>query len=109
MSDIFDWNIRWVGPSKDKGRKIHLGGEDTYLALYSHADKHLANTSHKTITHLNHIGILVDDLCTVEKKVKASGFMPYNYNDYESGKRFYFDLELGCEDKIEIEVVSYNE
>ena len=89
-----------MGVSKDEGRTIHLGGEDTYLALYSHADKHFANTSHKTITHLKHIGILVDDLCTLEKKVKASGFIPYNYGDYEPVKLFYFDLDLGFEDKL---------
>jgi predicted enzyme related to lactoylglutathione lyase len=103
LSKLFDWNIRWAGASKDQGRTIHLGGEDTYLALYSHDDKHLADTSHKTITHLNHIGIVVDDLDTVEQKVKASGFVTYNHGDYEPGRRFYFDLE----DKIEIEVVSY--
>jgi len=103
LSNIFDWNIRWVGASKDGGRTIHLGGEDTYLALYSHDDKHLANTSHKTITHLNHIGILVDDLDRIEQKVKSNGFTPHDYGDYEPGRRFYFDLEEG----IEIEVVSY--
>ena len=68
LSNIFDWKIRWAGASKDQGRTIHLGGENTYLALYSHDDKHLAETSHKTISHLNHIGILVDDLDMVEKK-----------------------------------------
>jgi len=103
LSHIFDWKIRWAGAAKDNGRTIHLGGEDTYLALYSHRDKHLADTSHKTITHLNHIGILVDDLDKTEQKIKESGFDTFNHGDYEPGKRFYFDLEDG----IEIEVVSY--
>jgi hypothetical protein len=39
----------------------------------------------------------------IEQKVKSNGFTPYNYADYEPGRRFYFDLEEG----IEIEVVSY--
>ena len=103
LSHIFDWKIRWAGPAKDHGRTIHLGAEDTYLALYSHDDKYFADTSHKTITHLNHIGIVVDDLDTVEKKVKASGFIPHSYADYEPGRRFYFNIEDG----IEVEVVSY--
>ena len=103
LGKLFDWKIRWAGTAKDNGRTIHLGGEDTYLALYSHGDKHLADTSHKTINHLNHIGILVDDLDAAEQKIKASGFVTYNHGDYEPGKRFYFDLEEG----IEIEVVSY--
>jgi hypothetical protein len=59
--------------------------------------------THQIITHLNHIGILVEDLDEVEKKVKASGFIPHNHDDYEPGRRFYFDLE----DCVEIEVVSY--
>lgn len=103
LSHIFDWKIRWAGAAKDNGRTIHLGGEDTYLALYSHGDKHLADTTHKTITHLNHIGILVDDLDKTEQKIKERGFVTYNHGDYVSGKRFYFDLEDG----VEIEVVSY--
>jgi catechol 2,3-dioxygenase-like lactoylglutathione lyase family enzyme len=103
LSKLFDWKIRWAGPAKDEGQTIHLGGEDTYLALYSHDEKHTTKTSHKTITHLNHIGIVVDDLDSIEQKVKANGFIPYNYGDYEPGRRFYFDLEDG----IEIEVLSY--
>jgi hypothetical protein len=103
LGQLFDWKIRWTGAAKDNGRTIHLGGEETYLALYSHDEKHLVDTSHKTITHLNHIGILVEDLDAVEQKVKARGFMTYNHGNYEPGKRFYFDLEEG----IEIEVVCY--
>jgi hypothetical protein len=107
LGQLFDWKIRWAGAAKDNGRTIHLGGEETYLALYSHDDKHLTDTSHKTITHLNHIGIVVDDLDRLEQKVKASGLVTYNHGDYEPGRRFYFDLDLGLEEKIEIEVVSY--
>lgn len=103
LSQLFDWKIRWAGASKDNGRTIHLGEEDTYLALYSHADKHNADTSHKTITQLNHIGIQVEDLDVIEAKVKAAGFVPNNHGDYEPGKRFYFNLDDG----LEIEVVSY--
>ena len=103
LSHIFDWKIRWAGAAIDNGRTIHLGGEDTYLALYSHVDKHHADTSHKTITHLNHIGIQVDDLDHAEQRIKAYGFVTYNHGDYEPGRRFYFELEEG----VEIEVLSY--
>jgi catechol 2,3-dioxygenase-like lactoylglutathione lyase family enzyme len=103
LGEIFDWKIRWQGAAKDDGYTIHLGADDTYLALYSHTDKHLADTSHKTIRQLNHIGIQVDDIEAIESKVKAAGFAPHNHGDYEPGKRFYFNLEDG----LEIEVVSY--
>lgn len=103
IGKIFNWKIRWSGPAKDNGRTIHLGEEETYLALYSHTDKHLADTSHKTIKQLNHIGIVVDDLDATEEKVKAAGFVTHNHGDYEPGKRFYFNLDDG----LEIEVVCY--
>lgn len=104
LAKVFDWQIRWSGASKDNGNSIHLGGNDTYLALYSHTDKHIANTSHKTIRHLNHIGIQVDDLNAIETKVRAAGLITHNHGDYEPGKRFYFNLDDG----LEIEVVSYH-
>ena len=103
LAKIFDWNIRWTGAAKDNGKTIHLGTDNTYLALYSHAEKHLANITNKTIRSLNHIGIQVDDLDAIETKVKAVGLIPYNHGDYEPGRRFYFNLEEG----LEIEVVSY--
>lgn len=104
LAKIFDWKIRWAGAAKDNGKTIHLGADDTYLALYSHTDKHLADTSHKTIRQLNHIGIQVDDLEIIEKRVKAAGLLSFNHGDYEPGRRFYFNLDDG----LEIEVVSYN-
>jgi hypothetical protein len=103
LANIFNWKIRWAGASKDDGKTIHLGTDNTYLALYCHADKHLANTSHKTIRQLNHIGIQVEDLDAIETKVKAAGLVTHNHGDYEPGKRFYFNLDDG----LEIEVVSY--
>jgi hypothetical protein len=103
LAKIFNWKIRWAGAAKDDGKTIHLGTDNTYLALYSHADKHLANITNKTIRSLNHIGIQVDDIDAIETKVKAAGLMPYNHDDYKPGRRFYFNLEEG----IEIEVVSY--
>ena len=103
LGEIFDWKIRWAGAAKDEGRTIHLGSDDTYLALYSHHEKEWLDSSHKTITHLNHIGIQVDDLDIIEQRVKAKGLTTFNHGDYEPGRRFYFNLEDG----IEVEVVSY--
>jgi len=103
LGEIFDWKIRWAGAAKDEGRTIHLGSDDTYLALYSHDEKEWLDSSHKTITHLNHIGIQVDDLDIIEQRVKAKGLITFNHGDYEPGRRFYFNLEDG----IEVEVVSY--
>lgn len=103
LAKIFNWKIRWAGAVKDDGKTIHLGTDNTYLALYSHTDKHSANMTTKTIRSLNHIGIQVDDIDAIESKVKAAGLIPYNHGDYEPGRRFYFNLKEG----LEIEVVSY--
>jgi uncharacterized protein YycO len=103
LQSIFNWRIRWEGDALDNGRTIHIGGDDSYLALYTHQDSRDEKTSHKTIGHLNHIGIVVDDLDAIESKVKQAGFDTYNHGDYEPGRRFYFDLE----EHIEMEVVSY--
>ena len=53
---------------------------------------------------LNHLGIVLDDLHTVEQKVIMRGYVPNSHSDYEFGHRFYFGNENG----IEIEVILYN-
>jgi hypothetical protein len=54
--------------------------------------------------HVNHIGIVVDDLDEIERRVKSIGFEPHIHADYEPWRRFYFYDDTG----LEIEVVSYN-
>ena len=104
LCQIFDWHIRWKGPSANGGHTIHVGNEDEYLAVYSfgkHEDQTVS--SYLAKGGLNHIGIEVDDLEAIEEKVKAAGFKPHSHGDYEPGRRFYFNDA----DDIEYEVVSY--
>ena len=54
--------------------------------------------------HVNHVGIIVDDLDEIEQLVRSVGFEPHMHANYEPGRRFYFYDETGPE----IEVVSYN-
>ena len=104
LCDLFGWHIRWQGDSIHGGRTVHVGGENSYLALYS-PGKRLAASSSSYVTTggLNHIGVVVDDLDAAEEKVKACGFEPHSHADYEPGRRFYFHDDQG----IEYEVVSY--
>ena len=105
LCTLFDWHIRWEGAAKDEGHSVHVGEDDSYLAIY--APKEPAQTgpsSYATRGGLNHIGIVVDDLDAVENRVKAAGYTPHSHADYEPGRRFYFDTS----DDIEIEVVSYD-
>jgi lactoylglutathione lyase len=104
LCEIFDWKIRWQGESMSSGQSVHVGEKDSYLALYN-PNKNLseATNSYSQKGGLNHIGVVVDDLDATEAKVKAQGYIPHQYGDYEPGRRFYFDGPDG----IEIEVVSY--
>lgn len=103
LCDIFGWNIRWHGGAINGGESYHVGGETSYVALYSHGGTDQVESSYSTIRALNHIGVVVDDLDAVEARVKAHGFATVNHADYEPGRRFYFHDH----DNLEIEVVSY--
>lgn len=104
LCELFGWKIRWQGSAIHGGFTVHVGAEDSYLAVYSKdKPRDPASESYFTRGGLNHIGITVSDLDAVEAKVKAMGYAPYNHADYEPGRRFYFDDEDG----IEFEVVSY--
>lgn len=104
LSSLFDWKIRWEGASIHGGYSVHVGGDASYLALYSPpTTPEKATESYFMINGLNHIGVTVDNLDDAEERVKAAGYKPYSHADYEPGRRFYFDDEDG----VEYEVVSY--
>lgn len=101
---LFGWHVRWQGASMDNGRTVHVGNEDSYLALYSpeKVDKNRPN-NYLTVGGLNHIAVVVDDLDKVEKSVLAMGIRTHNHGNYDPGRRFYFNDQ----DNIEYEVVEY--
>jgi len=104
LVELFDWRIRWQGDSIHNGYSVHVGGDNSYLALYSPQKTNgLAIDNYNTPLGLNHIAIVVVDLDDIEKKVIAAGFKPNSHADYEPGRRFYFEDSDG----LEIEVVSY--
>ena len=104
LCQLFDWQIRWRGPSKMGGHTIHVGPAETYLAIYSTTKtQDSTKTTYETTGGLNHIGIVVDDLAAAEARITAAGFKTHNHGDYEPGKRFYFNDQ----DQIEYEIISY--
>lgn len=109
LCDVFGWHIRWKGEGMaGAGYTVHVGSDDSYLAVYSGSGAQItpkADASYATRGGLNHIGVIVDDLDTVEAAVRAKGYTPGEVYDYEPGRRFYFHEENG----VEIEVVSYND
>lgn len=101
---LFDWHIRWSGPSALGGTTFHVGTDAQYVALYgARAPEPAAERSAAKQANLNHIAVVVDDLDAVEDRVRKAGYEPGNHGDYEPGRRFYFHDGNG----IEFEVVSY--
>lgn len=104
LCDLFDWKIRWQGDSIDGGNTIHVGEENSYVAVYKNPKPQAdAPISYYTVGGLNHIAMVVPDLDETEKRVISAGFQTTNHGDYEPGRRFYFHDSDG----IEYEIVSY--
>jgi len=106
LVDLFDWTVRWKGEGKEQGTSIHVGGPDVgddYLVIYTAPSAPAERPDGQTVGYLNHIGVLVEDIDEIERRVIAAGLTPTNHDDYEPGRRFYFDDADG----IEYEVVSY--
>lgn len=104
LCDIFGWHIRWEGEAKDNGYSVHVGDDDSYLALYAPVKKlEPMGDTYSRIGGFNHVGVVVDDIDATEALVKQSGYTPHMHGDYEPGLRFYFDGPDG----IEFEVVAY--
>ncbi len=103
FKQLCGWEERWRGPSQKYGWSLHVGDPDignTYLALYT--GDHVKGEYDKG-QPLNHVGLIVDDLVRAEKVVADAGLKPFDHDDYDPGKRFYFfDW-----DGIEFEVISY--
>jgi catechol 2,3-dioxygenase-like lactoylglutathione lyase family enzyme len=103
MESLFGWHVRWQGPARDGGRTIHVGSADNYVALYTGRGVAYTADDFAKGQPLNHIGVQVDDLDAIERKVVAAGLKPFGHDNYDPGRRFYF-LDP---DGIEYEVVSY--
>lgn len=103
--DLFDWHVRWEGPSTDgDGYTVHVGTEDAYIAVYSmDGSVDIAVAKYAQRGGLNHVGVVVADLDESEARIRAAGYVPNAHFDYEPGRRFYFSDDDG----LEIEVVSY--
>lgn len=101
LGRLFGWKVRWTGPARDGGRSVHVGDDLTYIALYSPPES--GSHRYPKGEPLNHVGLVVDDLDAMERKVVEAGLEPFNHGNYEPGRRFYFFDPDG----IEYELVSY--
>ncbi|RVT84408.1 VOC family protein [Rhodobacteraceae bacterium CCMM004] len=104
LCDLFGWHVRWRGASIHGGTSVHVGTDDSYVAVYSGPGPQTPpDDTYRQIGGLNHIGVVVDDLSAAEARVEEAGLTPHSHADYEPGRRFYFRDGDG----VEYEVVSY--
>lgn len=106
LVELFDWKIRWSGASLHNGRTVHVGNDDDYVALYAKDQPRQLdeNENYRIAGAINHLGILVSDLETAERRILAYGLKTHSHQTYEPGSRFYFHDHDG----IEYEVLSYD-
>ena len=106
LGEVFGWHIRWEGPGMETGYTVHVGTDESYIALFSYGDmQHQKAESYRTIGGLNHIAVFTDDIDSVDEKVRDAGFKPGPHYDYAPGRRFYFYDKDG----IEWEVASHQQ
>jgi catechol 2,3-dioxygenase-like lactoylglutathione lyase family enzyme len=101
--ELFGWKVRWQGQGRDGGSVIHVGDEHVYLAVWGEPGEAKDGPRFEKGVPLNHVGIVVEDLDEIERRVVAAGLETFAHGDYAPGRRFYFfDW-----DGIEFEIVSY--
>ena len=75
LCDLFGWHIRWQGEAIHGGMTVHVGSDNSYLALYTPGKRtSMPASSYVTTGGLNHVGIVVDDLDAAEKRVAEAGY-----------------------------------
>ena len=87
---------RWEGETQDNGYSIHIGDTDSFIAIYKPGPKIVPyQRSYAMSGHVNHVGIVVDDLGEIEKRVRLVGFEPHMHADYEPGADFISMMTRG--------------
>ena len=92
LSRVFGWQTRWEGPAKMGGYSVHIGTQESYVALYTPGETEPSEGDrYRQAGWLNHLAVFTqEDIDAVEARVKEAGFTPINHGDYAPGRRFYF-------------------
>lgn len=104
LCQLFNWKIRWSGNAMDSGYTVHVGNNQSYLALYTNPKiKDNDQRDHAQANNLNHIGIVVEDLDAYKAKATELGLIPNSFRDYKYCNSFYVEDKYG----LELEIISY--
>jgi len=106
LCDVFGWHVRWEGPGMQTGYTVHVGTDDSYVALFSYGDSAPpTQETYRTRGMLNHLAVFTDEIDAVDERVRKAGFRPGPHHAYAPGRRFYFHDGDG----IEWEVASHQD
>jgi len=101
--DLLGYRVRWRGTTSDGQRAAHVGDDQQYLAFFEAADGDACKADYSKIG-MNHVGIVVEDLEAMRRKLTAMWVNPHHFADYEPGRRLYFLDPSG----LEVELVEYD-
>ena len=87
-----DFVVRWEWTTEDAGRSLHIGTEDTYLALNEASRERAAKwVPYSGEPGTNHLGYVVDDVAALHERMTAAGYRDSTVpNDHPHRKRVYF-------------------
>ena len=74
-----------------KGRWLHLGADDTYIALQESEGVEVTPRNANTETGINHVGFVVDDVDGIMARMVAAGHKHSLVEELPSRRRLYVD------------------
>ena len=88
-----DFRIRHDGTDEDARRWVHVGNDDTYIALYeATAEPAEPWVPYAGRPGVNHLGYAVDDVEAVRQRLAAAGYVETTVgNDHPYRRRVYFN------------------
>ena len=92
LCELFDWKIRWQGPSQMGGRTVHVGTDDTYFA-FSEASQPGPHREAHAQPGINHVGMVVDDADRISMHLARHSFADYART--KSGNLYAISKTLG--------------
>ena len=99
---LFGWTTRWRGQTATGRPAAHVGDEHCYIALFEGETTGRAGIDYDAVG-FNHVGVVVESLDEMQRRLAALGVEHSEEPDYEPGRRVYFTDPDG----IEVELVQY--
>ncbi len=87
-----DFRIRFDGPGERSERWVHVGTDETYIALYqSTAQPERRWAPYKGLPGVNHLAYVVDDVDALRERLLSAGYEDSTVpNKHPYRKRVYF-------------------